>query len=467
MDTIRFDRHPATVTLGNGENMAARYLVATWALWIGPVVALAIASVVVSALAANTAFYSGFDSGFRYLPRSEQFREVADFVVPFLGAGLVLAVTGLVISWYYTAIAIRGLRGRPITAAWVLGAGLRSLAGSILIGLVGLACWAAFAVLVLVTGGIALLGLLVLIPAAVYVAIRLFFWNLAVFDGAGILEAFRASWEFSTGAVLRMLGWGIAFALVQLVVSVAAGMAQLPFFAVPAVGVFLNSLITGIYAVFMLFGGAVLYESQRWIKMPPANGQPGYGYPGYPSGGYPAPGGYPGYGAYPGYLAPGAYPAYPGQPAYPAAPGHPPQGTPAYPTQSAYPGQSAYPPSAADSSAPPAAPSTPPSTAAPPPAPGAIQPVPAAPGTPPPLVPWGPVPQQPAWSPGPSSWQPAPSAGWTPAPQTGWSPVTPSPTPPAPTPPPDAGSSTSAPPPADAASTPDESPTEPSTPPPS
>lgn len=372
MNTIRFDRHPATITLGDGISMAARYLTATWEWWAIPVVGLAIVGGLLNGVATNAAL----DANFRYLTRSEQVSQLSSLIGPVFGGGLLLTVAGVVIGWFYTALAIHGLRGRPITVDWVVSAGLRSLAGSILLAVAGIGAWVAFALLAIITGGILFIALIGLIPAAIYLGIRIFFWTLAIFDGAGITDSFRVSWRLSEGAVLRMLGWGIAFVLLELVIAIGVRIVTLPLAGVPAIAAFVSQLASGALSVFTLFGTAILYESQRWTTMPPAYGQPAAAAP----------------------TPPWAVPGAPGPGGYPSSPGYPVSG---YPSAISYPATPSSPAAPVDPYAPP----PPPSSYGQPGQPPAGQ---GTPGTPP-LVPWGPVPPKPAWT-------PTPPAGWVAAP---------------------------------------------------
>ena len=425
MDTIRFDRHPATVGVGDGLGMAWRYLLATWELWAAPVVAIAIVSGLLNSYATSTA------TNLAVTPTSsaQALEQVRSMIVPFFGVTMLLTIASVVVGWFYAAIAIHGLRGRPITGDWVLGAGLRSFAGSILMAVAWIGAWIVFALLAVITQGILLIALIGLIPAAIYVMIRLFFWTLAIFDGAGITESFRVSWDLSQGAVLRMLGWGITFVVISILVSIGVRIVTFPLGGVPAIAAFVSQIFTGTIGVFTLFGTAILYESQRWAKMPPAYGQP---------------------------VAPAPTPPW-ATPGAPTQGGYPPS---AYPP-SPYPPASSYPPAPADPYAPPPAPGGygQPGVSGPPPAPG-------DPGTPPALVPWGPVPP-------PTTWSPTPPPGWVSAPPTTAPPpaAAPSPAPspyqPAPgdvfAPPSTPGTTES---PETPAASPDESPTEPYTPPP-
>lgn len=267
MPTIRFDRHPATITIGDGLAAAFRYWRASWMLWILPVAAM----VLVNGLA-----YVAFGST-TIDPRAFESAGAGTraFVMPALApsvlAGpLAVALVSLVVDWFLTAIAVAGLRGRPITADWVIGAGLRTFVAELLTGFVALAV-SLVIVVVAVAAPVVLIGLFLLVPIGVYVLIRITFWNLAIFDGAGVLGGFDLAWRISRDSVLRMLGWGIVVALL----GIALTLGTVPFtilFAVagvPVVGTTLAAAVSAPFRAYTMIALAVLYESQRWRYAPP------------------------------------------------------------------------------------------------------------------------------------------------------------------------------------------------------
>jgi hypothetical protein len=265
--TIRFARHPATVSVGDGLSMAASYWAATWELWIIPVVAVAIVNGMVTALVGTM----GLDATrFDTVTGTRTYAAQALAAVPALSvAGLVGALVSLVAGWYLAAIAISGLRGRPITAGWVLGAGLRALLAELLIAAVALLLGILFVLLTVLTGGLMLISLVVLVPTAVYVAIRLVFWTLAIFDGAGIVQGFDIAWKLSRGAVRRLFGWGLLVALLGLGLSLITDVVTLASAGVPAIGTAIAAGEAMAFSMFSTIMMAVLYESQRWRSGPP------------------------------------------------------------------------------------------------------------------------------------------------------------------------------------------------------
>ena len=132
----------------------------------------------------------------------------------------VTTVVAILASWVYVAIAIAGLRGRALTAGWIVGAGLRTLVAGII---QTAAVLVAFGLAILLGGPLALILFLVLIVPAIYLSLRLTFWQYAIFDGDGIIPGLRTTWAISRGGVLRIAGWGLAIAGISLLVRIGIG----------------------------------------------------------------------------------------------------------------------------------------------------------------------------------------------------------------------------------------------------
>lgn len=266
MPTIRFDRHPAWVTIGDGLSIAFGYWRASWQLWILPVAAMVLVNVLVAVVFGRTALDAQL-----FYPAGPSRSFVMPDLPPSLVAGpLAVALVSLVVDWFLTVIAVAGLRGRPITTAWVIGAGLRTFAASLLTGFVGLAV-SLVVVIVAVAVPVALLGLVVLVPVAVYLLVRIAFWNVAIFDGAGVLQGLDVTWRISRGSVLRMFGWGLVAVVLGLVVSIGAApiTIMLAIVGVPSVGGAITAGLGAAFRAFSMILLAVLYESQRWRLAPP------------------------------------------------------------------------------------------------------------------------------------------------------------------------------------------------------
>jgi hypothetical protein len=174
------------------------------------------------------------------------------------------AAVGTIGGWVFYAAAIAGLRNRGITPWWVIERGLMVL-------LVDVA-WGALAVGVVVildlasggVPGLLLLTLLVTLPTAVYIYVRIVFYPLAIFDGCGPIESLKKSWRISEGSVWRLFGWGIVATVVNAVVIIAAATALNPGAdkGMEPIRMAVSVGITGTGACFAACLLAMLYESQ-------------------------------------------------------------------------------------------------------------------------------------------------------------------------------------------------------------
>jgi hypothetical protein len=266
LPTIRFTKHPAYVTVTDGVSMAATYWRASWALWILPVAAIVLVNGLAEFVFGNAKLDSTMFSGGTFgRPFTVPKLTPAQIAGP-LATGLV----GLVANWFLTAIAVAGLRNRPVTAAWVVVGGLRTIIMSLLAGLAFGLVFAVFIAL-FVLSPIFLLALLVAVPVGLYIYLRLAFWNVAVFDDLGVIDAARFSWRITEGSILRLLGWGLVDLVIMLAVSLLAIVPTfiLSFTGITPVGTMVATGMTEACAAFSLMLLAVLYESQRWRYAPP------------------------------------------------------------------------------------------------------------------------------------------------------------------------------------------------------
>ena len=267
MPTFRFNIHPAYVTVGNGVSMAARYWRASWSLWVLPVAAMVLVSglseiVFGSSTLDSRAFYNAGSFGRPY---------VFPTLTPAQIAGpLATLLVSMVATWFLTAIAVAGLRNRTVTASWVVTGGVRTIAMTLLTSLV-MGIVAVVLVAFFVLSPILLLALFVIVPVGSYVYLRLAFWNVALFDDMGVIDAALFSWRITQGSVTRLIGWGLANFVILFVVSLLAAIPTfvLSFSGVSAVGLMIATAMTEACAAFSLMMLAVLYESQRWRYAPP------------------------------------------------------------------------------------------------------------------------------------------------------------------------------------------------------
>lgn len=369
----KFRAHPATISVGDGIQDAFGYLQASWRTWL-PVVAVVGAATFVLYSSISTTVTRDL---YYIDPYTNQVVLNQDAFSRLLGGvllvgGLVSLLT-LVGTWVFTAIAIAGLRNRPLTLSWVVMRGLVTVVSGLVI-----AFGFVFAVLGLVVaiaiatsvsrslgGLLAIVVLLCAIPLGIYVGVRLALTSLAIFDGFGPIAAIQESWRLSQRSVLRLVGWGLMAGVIAIGFAIVATVAIIPLNTSRAEPL-AQAISTGISTTgscLIIFMMAALYESQRCRSDPrlfpyapgptyPGQGPawpypygPGPAYPGqYPAGPYPASPVCPGQGpagpypygpgpAYPGQYLPGPYP-YPPGPAYPGqGPAGPYPGGPAYPGQ--------------------------------------------------------------------------------------------------------------------------------------
>ncbi len=331
---FRFSMNPAAIGITDGIQDAFAYLQQTWRMWLPVIVAIAACSFVVYAIVGpvDTSTIYHVDPDTNQIVWNQD--QATGVLARFAAAGAVTGLAGLIGSWVFDAIAIGGLRHRPITLGGIVVRGLVAVAASLVVG-VAFGC--AAIILVIVTVFVTPIGVLLIlaaVPLTIYVGIRIIFYSLAVFDGFGPIGALEESWRLSDGAVMRMLGWGLMAILISLAFGILAGVTTSIGGGLQPLGQALSTGVSTTGSCFTVFLMAVLYESQR-ARMDPNL----YPYaPGafYPAGPYPyGPGPYPAgpyasgpyaAGPYPGGPGPYAPGSYPGGPAWPSAPATPPPG---------------------------------------------------------------------------------------------------------------------------------------------
>ena len=273
--------HPAFLTVTQGIQDAFRYLGTTWRRWLPMVVAVAVCTLALYAVLyailgssdfTNLYYVDRYSSRIQWAPDAQA--KLLSLVFPMLALGSVYLVVSAVAGWVFCATAIDGLRNRPFSASNLINRGLRAIAAGIVIGLVGSGAFFALIVFTIVTLGIGILLWFVAIPAAVYVAIRISFYNLAIFDGFGPIDGIKESWRLSKGSVLRIFGWGLMAGLIGIVFSFASSFVSIPFTlaGAQAVGQALSTAIAMTASCFSIYMMAVLYESERARKNPAAYG---------------------------------------------------------------------------------------------------------------------------------------------------------------------------------------------------
>jgi hypothetical protein len=405
---FRLSTHPAAITVTQGIGDGFNYLGASWRRWLPVVVVVAACTFVLYAIfgSVNTNNLVYTDP---YTDEVTWYPDASNRIWAAVAVGLLTGLVTLIGSWVFYATAIAGLRSKPLTVSDIVVRGLLTVAAGIAMAVVAVAVVIAWAVITVIVPGIGVLLFLVAIPFMIYLAIRLVFVSMAIFDGFGPIEGIKESWRLSRGSATRLFGWGLMAGLITIGFAIAGGIVSAPFTvskAQPA-GQAFSTAVTTIGSCFSVFMMAVLYESERARKDPATYGYgPGMAYPWqnpiWPGGGpyaagpyAPGPyaagpsgagpygaGPYPGgpnpygpgpsaAGPYPGgsLYAPGSYPAgpYPAAP-NPYAPGSNPYAAGPYAPGSYAPGPYAPSPYAPGSD--PAGPAGPSAPGSPPPAPG-------------------------------------------------------------------------------------------------
>lgn len=263
MPTILLASDPAAVTVGEGLSAAARYWRATIDLWSVPVALVGAVMAITTWLVASLVPDPG-TLPTTYVPGMDPMTVIGPFLPQFLVGTFVTGAASMVAGWVYLAIAIAGLRGYRVMPGWIVRRGLRTFLADLALTVGFGAAFAILAVVSLAGGpGLVLVVLATALVPAVYVAVRLIFWSLAIFDGAGIAQGLGATWQISRGGVARMLGWGLAVATLGLLVNVVASVATLPLGDGNPVRAGITSAVGEAFTAYSTIALAVIYESQR------------------------------------------------------------------------------------------------------------------------------------------------------------------------------------------------------------
>jgi hypothetical protein len=263
MPTIPFTSDPAGITVGEGLSAAARYWRATIDLWSLP------AALVAAVTAIVTWLFGGLTPAPGVLPKidapgTDPMTVIGPYLPGLLASNLVTGAVTVVAGWVYLSIAIAGLRGYRVMPAWIVRRGLRTFVADVLLALGFGAVFGVLAVISLAGGpGLVFVVMATASIPAFYVSVRLIFWSLAIFDGAGIREGLGATWLLSRGAVARMLGWGLLVATLGLLVSLTTSLATLPLGEGNPVGAGITAAVTEAFTAYSMIALAVIYESQR------------------------------------------------------------------------------------------------------------------------------------------------------------------------------------------------------------
>ncbi len=263
MPAIAFTSDPAGITLGEGLSVSARYWRATLDLWSLPVA-------VVAAVTAVAAWLIGMLAPLppalpaAYVPGTDPMTVIGPYLPGLLATTFVTGTVSMVAGWVYLAIAIAGLRGYRVMPGSIVRRGIRAFAAAILLAIGFGAAFAILGIVSLAGGpGLALVVMVTALVPAVYLSVRLIFWSLAIFDGAGIGQGLSATWLLSRGAVARMLGWGIAVVTIGVLANLLASLVTVPLGDANPVRAGITAAVNEAVAAWSTIALAVIYESQR------------------------------------------------------------------------------------------------------------------------------------------------------------------------------------------------------------
>jgi hypothetical protein len=260
--TIAFTSDPAGITVGEGLSLSARYWRATADLWMLPVAIVAAVTAVATWLAARLVPAPGLPA--TYLPGTDPMTVIGPLLPQLLLTGILATGVSMVAGWVYLAIAIAGLRGYRVMPGWILRRGVRVLAVDLLLSAAFVVVFGILAVFSLVGGpGLLVVVMVTAFVPAIYLSVRLVFWSLAIFDGAGIGEGLDATWRITRGSVPRLLGWGFAVALIGLVARLVEELVTSPLGSGNPIRPGIAAAVTEAASAFSTIVLAVVYESQR------------------------------------------------------------------------------------------------------------------------------------------------------------------------------------------------------------
>ena len=199
-----------------------------------------------------------------FTPGTDPMTLIGPYLPGFLASTFVTGTVSMVAGWVYLSITVAGLRGYRVMPGWIVRRGLRAFVADVLVMLGFGAAFAVLAILSLAGGpGFTVVVTVTALVPAIYLSVRLVFWSLAIFDGAGIGQGLGATWLISRGSVARMLGWGLTVATIGLLVNVAVTLVTVPLGDGNPVRTGITAAATEAFAAYSMIALAVIYESQR------------------------------------------------------------------------------------------------------------------------------------------------------------------------------------------------------------
>lgn len=324
---FRFSAHPAAIGISEGIQDAFSYLQVSWRSWLPVVVLIAACSFVAYAIVGSidtSSFYT-VDS---YTNQIVWNPDASGKLAQLLGLYGLVAILTDIGGWVFYAVAVAGLRNGRVTVAGILIRGLITVLSAIVVAIFAILGLIALVAITVLVPAVGLMLFIAAIPFTIYMAVRLAFASMAIFDGFGPIDGLIESWRLSNGAVGRLFGWGVTAALIGVAISVLGGVLVTPFTGA-ALEPLARACAAGVSSTgscLTIFMMAVVYESQRARLDPTIYGPvPGPVYPGPFAGGPGWPGGSGPYSPMPGSAGP--TPGWPGnagpypEPYWPGTPG--------------------------------------------------------------------------------------------------------------------------------------------------
>jgi hypothetical protein len=256
--TIAFTRSPASVTIGEGLSLGARYWRESWVRWLLPVIAVGLANGLAQLLLGSSM------SDTQAISQALAGGTIDPSLVPSLIAGpLAIMIISFGASWFLYANAITGLRGTVLPLGRIVLAGLGVVVSSLALITLMLLVFFVTLPLLSVLGILGLILLLAMLPLLFYLVFRLEFWSYGLFDGHGLAAAAQLSWEISRRAVLRIFGWGLVLGAISMLLGAFVDLAGQLIPGISAISAAVYGLVTTTYSAFQIIVIAILYESQR------------------------------------------------------------------------------------------------------------------------------------------------------------------------------------------------------------
>jgi hypothetical protein len=255
---LAFTKDPRHVGVADAMSIVLGFVRATWRIWLPFAVAYGVLWAAVYA--------AGFD-----LELDRPVGAPPSDRIPFaFFVNLPSTIVRDAVTLLLTALALASVRGRTADRAWLIRVIPRALATQVVM-VVAYGIGAEALSWVGTDRSRLVLEFAILVPLYIgsYVTFRLFFWQVAILDGASIADGLRTSWRLSRKSVLRILGWSMVFGLPLVILPF--GVEGILRQHLGAVGAGLQETLSTAWLAVSAGMTTVLYESERWRKDAPAS----------------------------------------------------------------------------------------------------------------------------------------------------------------------------------------------------